>query len=545
MLPSGRSSALGCAAVAALFAAQAGAAARKGSVRSATARTLYLDAGAGDGLAAGQTLQLRRDGRAAGTCRVEHLSQSHASCTGRGAVGDTFDLAPKPAKAAPAPRLPAPLPRAVIAAQRRALDQAPFEKVDFGGAERVPASVSARTTELRISHATYASTDAGPWHQERLDARIDGAAAFGGFTAWVDLSARRWSRRSEIISARPDDASQLYVWEAALSRRSQPGSLALSLGRLRPWSAPGSTLLDGVQAGWLTRGGGEIGMFGGVVPDPISLAPSLTRGTIGTYFRLEKTGAPGSLLRLAREETRVAFVTSPELGQRAEAEVLGQLWLVRDLTLSANARFGAGDRASRAGLDALRIDLGVRPLPQLSLTGGFRYEGLAVPERDGPGATPYGGAARHADLTATWEPADWISLSAVSGLATDLTSSFSRQYIGPELGLPRLLGSLGGVSLGYAQEGGWSSGQSAWAQLVTRARVLQFLARLSWFRTRGLEPTADDEFGAYLHASAQLSERITLRLAAMGRLSGVVGGTPFGATGARGATLDASLAGVF
>ena len=526
--------------------AAAGASTRKGSVKFATARTLYLDAGADDGLAPGQTLQFRRGGGAVGTCRVEHVSRSHASCAGRGAVGDTFELSPPPAKAgAPAPRSPAPLAPAAVEAQRRALASATFQKVDFGGATRVPAAVSPRTTELRISHATYTSTDAGPWHQERLDARIDGAAAFGGFSLWADLSARHWSRRSEIVSARPDDPSQLYVWEAALSRRNQPGSLALALGRLRPWSAPGSTILDGVQAGWLTRGGGEVGLFGGVVPDPISLAPSLTRGTIGSYFRVEKTGDASSLLRLAREETRVAFVTSPELGGRVEAELLGQLWLVRDLTLSANARLAAGDHTAPGGLDALRIDLGARPLRQLSLSGGFRYEGLAVPERDGPGAAAYGGAARHADLAAAWEFADWLSLSAVSGLATDLTSSLSRQYIGPELGLPRLLGAVGGVSVGYAQEGGWSSGQSAWAQLVARTRVIQLLARLSWFRTRGLEPTTDDELGGYVNVSARLSERITLRVAALGRLSGVVGGSPFAATGARGATLDASLAGVF
>lgn len=532
--------------VAALATAAASGAGRRGTVRYATARTLYLDAGAADGLVAGQTLQLRHAGSAAGSCRVERVAKDRASCAGRGAPGDWFELeGPRAVAAAPPARTsPAPLPPAALAAQRSALDQAPFEKIDFRGAPP-PAAFSTRKTEVRISHATFASTDVGPWHQERIDARIDGAPAFGDFSVWADLSARQWTRRSEMISARPDDPTQLYIWEAALTRRGQPGALALSFGRLRPWSAPGSTILDGVQAGWRTAGGGELGVFGGVVPDPITLAPSISRGTVGGYFRLEKTGEAGSVLRLAREETRLAFVSSPELGQRLEAELLGQLWLIRDLSGSVDARIGAGDRASPGGLDALRIDLGARPLSNFSFSGGYRFEGLSVPERDGPGANPYGGAAHHADLSAVWEPADWISLSAVSGLAVDLTSSFSRQYIGPEVGLPRLLGALGGVSVGYAQEGGWSSGQSAWAQLVTRGRVFQLLGRLSWFRTRGLEPTTDDELGAYLHLSAAVTESITFRVAALGRLSGSVGGTPIAPTAGRGGTLDASLAGVF
>lgn len=533
------------AAVAALCALDA-AAAETGSVRFATARTLYLDAGAAAGLSPGQTLRLLREGRPAGSCRIERVSNSHASCAGRGAAGDVFELGPRAPKLAEVPARPRPrVAPAVLAAEQRALAETPFDKVEFRGAHRVSAPATTRTSEVRLAHATYASTDVGPWHQERLDARIDGARAFAGLQLWADLSARRWTRRSEIVSSRPDDPTQLDVWEAALSQRGEPGSLALSMGRVRPWSAPGATILDGLQAGWITHGGWEAGLFGGFVPDPITLAPSLTRGTVGGYFRIEQTGDANSLLRLAREETRLAFVSSPELGQRAEAEMLGQLWLVRDLTVSANARLAAGERNSTSGLDALRIDVGGRPLSGLSLTGGFRYEGLSVPERDGPGATPYGGAARHADFDATWEPADWLSLGAVSGLATDLTTSFSRQYIGPELGLPLLLGSVGGLSVGYAQEAGWSSGASAWAQLVAHTRAIQILARISWFRTRGLEPGTDDELGGFLNISAQLSDRISLRVAALGRLSGAIGSSPLGPAGSRGGTIDGSFAGVF
>ena len=36
-----------------------------------------------------------------------------------------------------------------------------------------------------------------------------------------------------------------------------------------------------------------MGVFGGVVPDLITLAPSVTRGTGGAYFRVEKKGDAG------------------------------------------------------------------------------------------------------------------------------------------------------------------------------------------------------------------------------------------------------------
>ena len=74
-----------------------------------------------------------------------------------------------------------------------------------------------------------------------------------------------------------------------------------------------------------------------------------------------------------------------------------------------------------------------------------------------------------------------------------------------------------------------------WSARLSRLR----LEKVRRTFTAAIALATADEFGAYLHVSAQLSERITLRTAALGRVSGAVGGTPFGATGARGATLDA------
>jgi hypothetical protein len=157
-----------------------------------------------------------------------------------------------------------------------------------------------------------------------------------------------------------------------------------------------------------------------------------------------------------------------------------------------------------------------------------------------------GGAARHADVTASWEAAPWLTLSGVSGLAKDLTTGVSRQFAGPELGLPRLFGAAGGASIGFAAEGGATSGHTTWVQLLTnRPRWLQVLLRGSWFQTRSLGPYTEDELGAYASITAQLGPAVALRLAALGRAGGAPGIRPLGRGSLLGGTVDAALAGRF
>jgi hypothetical protein len=537
---------LGVAAVFAVTSVEGAAAAQAratGRVEHATAQRLYLDAGERDGLTPGAVLQLRRGERAASTCRVEIVSETHATCVGAGQVGDTFALSPPPPVPAPAER-PSPPSDAEIARRHRVLEAAAHEKVEFRGA--APVSILSGRTEVQFAHATWATRGVGPWHQERLDAAVRGAPVGGGFALYADLSARRWSERSGPISARPDDDFQLYVWEAELVRRPAQEGLTVALGRLRPWLAPGSTVVDGAQAGWRMRGNVEFGLFGGAVPDPATLSISFDRGTVGGYLATQANGDVSSVVRYARQELRIAYTKSPELGSRLEAEGSGQVSLGRLLDLGAQARLAQGDSTSSA-LDAFSADAGMRPLERLSLLGGFRYQGLSVPERDGPGAARSGGAARHADLTVRWEVVPWLNLAAISGLAKDLTTGMSRQFVGPEVGLPQLLGGVGGASAGFALEGGRSGGHTAWVQLLTRRpRGLQVLARASWFQTRSLGPYTEDELGLYTSISAQLTELIALRLAALGRAGGFPGIRPFSGTGSRfGGTLDAALAGRF
>lgn len=519
---------------------------RSGSVLFATATRLYLDAGSQDGLAPGQVLNFQRSG----SCRVEQVSDTRATCLGSGRPGDRFPL-PELPPPPPVVRLPPPPTTAVLEQRRSVLASASYPKVDFhegaGGLEARRGSI-----EAGIGHTTWwASGGRGAWNQERVDAGIRGASLGAGFTLDLDLSARRWSRRSDPISFRPDDPAQLYVWEAAISRRSADSGPAFSVGRVRPYRVPGQVILDGAQAGWRLDGASEAGVFGGVVPNSVTLAPSLDHGTLGAYWIGQRVFEPDSTVRFLRHEARIAFVNTDDLGQRVEGEALLEARITRQLDAAVNVRAGAGAARGVGSLDsirldALRVDATARPFDSLSLRGSFRYEGLSSPDLDGPGHLLLGGAARHADASAAWEPIDTLRFSVLSGLSTDLVTHKTRRWIGPEVGLPRLFGDRAGVSAGYFEEDGWAPGRSAWLQVLARSRgVFQVLTRISWFRTGDIAPAELDELGLSAAIQAQLGPRVAFRLSAMGRT--VLNGqrSPFGPATGQVLFADAELAGTF
>src|SRR5437763_3491749 len=296
-----------------------------GRVRYATAHRLYLDAGARDGLLPGSTLRLLRGDKQVATCRIEAVSETHATCSGAGRQGDAFALPNAPASA-PAPEKAAPpLSEAETTRRHHALEAARFAKVEYRGPAPLPAILSGRT-EVQFAHTSWGSEQFGPWHEERVDVWVRGAPVAGGFALYADISARRWSPPSG-ASVRPATRTQLYVWEAELARRPLDGGLTVALGRVRPWSIPGSTVFDGGQAGYRTRGNLEVGVFGGAVPDPSTLAPSLRRATGGAYLAMQTAGGADASVRYLRNELRLAYSDGPELGRRYEGEALAQISL--------------------------------------------------------------------------------------------------------------------------------------------------------------------------------------------------------------------------
>ena len=197
-----------------------------GRVRYATAHRLYLDAGARDGLLPGSTLRLLRGDKQVSTCRIEAVSETHATCSGAGRQGDAFALPHVTAAVPAAEKAAPPLSEAETARRGRALEAARFSKVEYRGPAPLPAILSGRT-EVQFAHTSWGSEQFGPWHEERVDVWVRGAPVAGGFALYADMSARRWSPPSG-ASVRPATRTQLYVWEAELARRPLDGGLTVA-----------------------------------------------------------------------------------------------------------------------------------------------------------------------------------------------------------------------------------------------------------------------------------------------------------------------------
>ncbi|HTN54291.1 MAG TPA: hypothetical protein VML50_17910 [Anaeromyxobacter sp.] len=502
-----------------------------GAVVYVTPSRAYLDAGAEDGLAAGQVLELRRSGLVVASCKVEELAPHHATCLGSGLKpGDTFrfQAAPEP----PEPKLlPPPPPDAELARREAAVEAAPpAPLVDFQAPATRAATPRAHTAEVDAGFSSWYASTAGTSDMLSLDVSIHDAELGKGITLDVEARAEQWLQRYQPRFL-PTQKTQLFVWQAQLTATPRD-ALILSAGRVLPWTIPGATIFDGAMAGFRGNLGSwklEGGAFGGLVPQPDTTAPTTSRSTGGGYWVLDRSLEKGAWLR---QEGRVAVVTSPELGTRIEGSLTARAFM-KVMDLSGELHLGGGGKAhAQNDLDAARVDGTFRPLQGLSLGGSFRYAGLTWPQTFDPPAFP--GHNRAADYFVFYDFGA-VRAGATGGLAKDLGSALNRSWIGPELGFPRLFGWRGGLLIGYLEESGWIAGRSAYAQAtVQAAQAVHLLARASW--------AYENDYGQDQHevallasATADLTRHLALRLSLTGRTgfdaNGGQGSLPWGMTG--------------
>lgn len=481
------------------------------AVASVAAGRAYLDAGAAEGLAAGQRLSLLRNGRAAASCTVEAVADHSAVCAGEGArPGDTFAVTGIPA-IGPAPKtLPPVVPAAELGKRRAALQVAQLPLVEYRAPPRPVTLLGPQRLEARLVHASWAARDTTALHQERVEARVYGAELFSGWRLFLDASAVYRSSATD-LRYRPGSSALLEVRELQLSARDAGRALAVSLGRVLPWGAPGSTAFDGAQVGW--RGSGwEAGAFGGLVPDPVNTGLTTERYTGGVYGSFERSNDA----TLLRGEGRVALVRSPELGQRVEAEALLHAWLARRVDVSGQVRAGVGDLQAPAAIDAARLDVSARLAEPLWLSGGWRYGALFL--SDVIVATPVANQTHHADLSLAWDVTRLVTLRGTFGFARDLSRGVERTYFGPEVALPRLFGRDGGLSLGYLEETGWASGRSAWLQgHGSLGQAVRLLARASYYMDSQPGFSDGQTVGLVASATVNASRFVQVGLSGLGR----------------------------
>jgi hypothetical protein len=502
-----------------------------GRVVQATKVRAYLDVGAENGLAVGEVLSLRRGEQAAGHCTVETVGPTHATCTGAAAKpGDTFRLGPPAVPPAKAVVLPPLLDDQELARRAAAVEAAPQPLVVFKPAPGAVALAPPRATvaEVALGGAVWNSTGFGPWEVATLDAAVHGAS-IGPLSLDLDLSAERWiSHTGDVF--RPKEDTRLYVWQAQLGWAPPAGGLAISAGRILPWTVPGATVMDGAMAGW-RQPGWEAGVFGGLVPRPDTLNPGSDRATGGGYWAVDKRWGKDLVFR---DEGRVAWVRSPELGSRVELETAASVHSGAALDLYGSARFGAGGKLQAPGyLDQGRLELGVRPAARISLSGGFEYGGLAVPWLVEPPVTT-DTRNRRGDLSATLDLGR-LRVVVLGGGSSDAASGVQRTWGGGELQLPRLFTPRLDLSLGYLEELGWLKGRSAWVQAVAKPwEALRLIARASWSHETLLGVDQDEE-SLSLSAVAELSRHLGLRFTALGTAAfsptvGDAGAVPLGLT---------------
>jgi hypothetical protein len=500
----------------------------EGKVAFATATAAYLDAGAREGLAAGQVVRLARNGQPSGSCTVRETGDHFASCEGSGIrAGDRFAVETAVPAAPPVAEL-APIPTDEELARRNAVVVAtPVAMVEAKVAPR-PVTLS-QLPVLRgdLGYVLwYASSGSPGQNAQRIqvDLQVNGLDTFAGFRLFADARFLQWTEKNPTNV--PGSYTQLQVYDLELAQRDPSRGWSAAFGRVQPWFVPGSSVFDGAQAG-LRLGRNEVGVFGGLVPDPWTTTPTVDNYTGGLYGNFEVPLDRYLLTGAAR----AAIVQNGGVGRHYEGEVTLNFWTGGLFGANGNLRMGFGDLRAPAFVDAARIYASLRPIDIVNISAGFSYWGLDIPNSE-PMAT-YPGPSRRADGFASVDATDWLRIAVLGGWVSDIVSGLDHEYVGPEVMFPRV---LNGLSFGYVKDLGWVDGQSAWGQIQwSPTPATRLYGRLSWWQTPvtiGGTPSSTDsnELGLTVNATVGILDWLSLRASVMLRaaIEGGEGVPPWG-----------------
>jgi hypothetical protein len=506
------------------------------SVQFVTDKRAYLNRGARDGLEVKQSVSIVRAGRTVGSCTIETVADHQATCVGgRPRPGDSLRIPTRVVamkREPPPPALPAPTDEATLRTRAAAVADARYDKVDFTGVRALAAH-----TRVQVSPGfTIWHTDPDPrgdYSQEELSGAlqiydlgatgVDFAAAF---------TAMRWGARAGGGRFQPGAPSQFYLWEAEVTKRRADANTVFAVGRIWPWHTPGLTMLDGLQIGRRNDDGSrEGGVYAGLVPVALNAAPSVAGWAAGAYGALVQTGSNRAGFRLGRQEARLGISSSPGTGLVTEGDASAQLWLGAWTVGGGGRVLLAPTVRSGPVLDRAFLDLGIRATLTFGAGLHLRYFGGALPAQAVLQAeTPAPRGTLNAAADAHWDFTTWLGAAAFVGFNQDRDTARSVSYAAAELRLPRLLGDIGGVSVGGEVEEGWLQSRLLYGQLAARfADRLQILARVSASVSAFQTPTAApnlDEIGGYLHLDGALASWLRLRAWSLIRVPFLIEGAP-------------------
>jgi len=486
-----------------------------GRVRFVTAKRIYLDRGAADGLRPGDKVSFSRAGLAAGGCTIDLVGAHDAVCRGRGtAVGDLFAMPNRHAAAAPpAPAaLPGPESNETVVRRAAELAASSHDKVDFVPQARTAYSA---TGSAGIGVAVYVTRPGSPRYVgETLDVALHhlplGSSSFRFDTSFSVIRMQTTSPPR----FRPGSGTEFYLWDAEISRREIDSRTVLAVGRIWPWHTPGLPILDGAQIGRRNEPGTvEWGIYAGLIPETLTLAPTFDAWTTGVYGALSQPGGRDDAIRMAAEEVRIALRHSPTVGWVREAQGQATLELA-----------GGGVAASGRLRDAPEVDR----QPVLELANGeawlrsssvgarvqLRYLGVA-PEmepllRD---ELPRVLGGIHGSLGLSWDPGRSFGIAVSGDAHHEQDGNLDEVNAGLDLHLPRLFGQSGGLWLGAAAGEGWMQSRSAYAQVILTGPRIRLLGRVGGDVTRFADPSgqvAVSELGGSLQLEGRLTPRLRL-----------------------------------
>jgi hypothetical protein len=456
----------------------------KGAVRYVSSMLAFLDRGAADGLTAGRELSFTRSGRVVGSCVVDVVEQHFATCiTDKLKKGDRFSFPRMAELPPPGPPVALSSPE-MIAARRQTLLAATPSLVDFRAQEEDVALHHVWVALGSTGYGNFVGTG-GPFALTRLDATARDVELWGGLKFSADLSV--YSSSDRTVPYRSPMASVLMVQlrQLELEFRRPDVPFSAALGRVWLRDVPGLLVLDGAQAAFRPTENVQLGAYGGLLPDGLSLAIAPDQLAVGAFGSVRAESGHGDDALVGMAALRAGYAVRTQLGARFEVGAAGHLYSGKALDAHASADVGLGLTPDAiSGVDGARVDVGWRPLDALSLSVSGRYRGLSPSAVWDLGVVSPGRRAVHADVLATYGLGAGVLFGLTAGGAVDVDGGAMTQgRAGPELAFPALFGRYGGVSFAYAEELGWLRGRSASAQVTLLGLgLVRITSRTTWFQ---------------------------------------------------------------